>query len=164
MAVKKKRKATPAQLRALAKGRKTLAARRRKNPVKKKAVRKTPARKTTARKKNPATRQVSRRVGGRVLSTGPQVKRNPAKRKKNPARMYMGVALIMNGNGKGLYYFTGGGFSNGRRDAALFHTEKQAQAIMRGHLKKIPVARLKNYKFGTAHTDETRDAIIASLV
>jgi hypothetical protein len=112
MATKKKakRKATPAQLRALAKGRAT-AARNRK--------RKAPKRKNVARR-NPAYGNYQK---ARSVARGNT-------RGVNPVRKLRAYYVIRQGEGRAKgQYFTGDGFTKNAAAAALFRTEGSAKRI-----------------------------------
>ena len=179
--------ATSAQLRALKKARaarkRNLAAKRKKNPAgrsfsqsrsrfttddgyqaarkrKRAAIKKrTPAAKRGTKRAAPKSRMISRSRAATVLRPNRTPRRANPCRRKNPVRMYFGVAI----KGKRLYYFTGAGFTADRRSAAMYHTDAQAARVMKTHLSKLAASVRGGYRFGTAHSEETRNAIIATL-
>lgn len=102
---KKKRKATPAQLRALAKGRAVMKKRRAQK-------RKAPKRKKVARRRNPAYGNYQK---ARAVARG--------SRRVNPVKS---TYYTIRRRG---YYFTGDGFSADSRAAALFQSVKAAKRV-----------------------------------
>lgn len=116
-----KRKATPAQLRALAKGRRALALKR-KNGGAKRGPAKTTVRKPTARKST-ARKTTARKT---TYARARKVLRNPARAKSLNARLTHGTEHVITVNGR---YFEGAGFTSSVQRAARYHSLDQARII-----------------------------------